>query len=122
MDKFMILPDVTCDMSQEIREYFGLEDYIKGYVHINDESLRTTLNWNGISRDAFYKCVSDIKNTVSSAAASPEEYYLTFKDYVEKGYAILSMSISSEISSTYNVAAGAAKPTWVKEALGWMLM
>jgi DegV family protein with EDD domain len=109
MKKFIILPDLTCDLSKEIRDYFGLEDYIKGYVHINDESLRTTLNWNGISRDAFYKCVSDKKNTVSSAAASPEEYYQIFRKYAESGYDILSMSISSRISTTFNTALSAAE-------------
>lgn len=109
MKKFIILPDLTCDLSKEIRDYFGLEDYIKGYVHINDESLRTTLNWNGISRDAFYKCVSDKKNTVSSAAASPEEYYQIFRKYAESGNDILSMSISSKISTTFNTALSAAE-------------
>ena len=108
MDKFIILPDVTCDLSAEIRDYFKLEDYIRGYVHINNESLRTTLDWENISRDSFYKTLSDKKNQVSSAAASPEEYYQVFKKYVEEGYGVLSMSISSKISATYNIAASAA--------------
>ena len=105
---FVILPDVTCDLSQEIREYFKLDDYIRGYVHINDESLRTTLDWSCISREDFYKTLSDRKNTVSSAAASPEEYYQVFKKYAEQGCDVLSMSISSKISATYNIAVSAA--------------
>ena len=109
MKKFVILPDVTCDMSQEIREYFGLDDYIQGYVHINDESMRTTLDWTNIDRDKFYKTLSNKKNAVSSASASPEEYYQIFKSYVEQGYDVLSMSISSKISATYNIADSAAK-------------
>lgn len=109
MKKYVILPDVTCDMSEEIRNYFGLNDYIQGYVHINDKSLKTRLDWSLISRDSFYKTLSDKKNTVSSAAASPEEYYQTFKKYVEEGYDVLSMSISSKISGTYNIAVSAAK-------------
>ena len=108
MEKFIILPDVTCDMSQEIREHFNLEDYIQGYVHINDESLRTSLDWSNISRDKFYSTLASKKNVVSSAAASPEEYYQTFKKYVDEGYAVLSMSISSKISATYNIANSAA--------------
>lgn len=109
MKKFIIIPDVTCDMSQEIREYFKLEDYIRGYVHINDESLRTTLDWSNISRESFYKTLSNKKNVVSSAAASPEEYYQVFQKYAEQGYDILSMSISSKISATYNISVSAAK-------------
>ncbi len=108
MRNFIILPDVTCDLSKEIREYCKLTDYIRGYVHINDDSLRTTLDWENISRDTFYRTLSDKKNVVSSAAASPEEYYQIFKKYIEQGYDVLSMSISSKISATYNIAASAA--------------
>ena len=109
MKKFVILPDITCDLSEQIRDYFGLEHYICGHVHINDQSLSTTLDWSQIQREAFYKALSDKKNTVSSAAASPEEYYQAFSKYAEAGCDILSMSISSSISGTYNVAVSAAE-------------
>lgn len=109
MEKFIILPDVTCDLSQEIREEFGITDYIEGYVHINGESYKTRLDWQNISRDSFYKYLSDKKSSVSSAAASPEEYYLIFKKYVEAGYGVISMSLSSKISVTYNTASAAAE-------------
>jgi DegV family protein with EDD domain len=46
---------------------------------------------------------------VSTAPASPEEYYEHFKKYAEAGTDIISISISSKISSTYNVAVGAAE-------------
>lgn len=109
MDKYIILADVTCDLSAEIREHFGIEDYIKGHVHFSDErDMETTLDWSNISREEFYKALSNKKLDVSTAPASPEEYYLKFKSYAEQGYDILSMSISSKISSTYNVTVGAA--------------
>ena len=109
MDKYIILPDITCDLSAELREFFGLQDYILGYVQINNKSLRTTLDWNNISRKDFYSTLSNKKNSVTSAAPSPEEYYQVFKKYVDEGYAVLSMSISSQISGTYNIASLAAK-------------
>lgn len=108
MRRFVIIPDVTCDMSAEIREYFSVDEYVSGYVHINDDSLRTTLDWTQISRKDFYKTLENRKNSVSSAAASPEEYYGIFKKYAEEGCDIISMSISSKISATYNIAARAA--------------
>lgn len=109
MRKFVVLPDVTCDLSQEIRDYFNVTDYIPGYAHINDDSIRTTLDWNTVKRDEFYKTLSSKKNKVSSAPAAPEEYYQIFKKYVEEGYDVLSMSLSSKISATYNIAVSAAK-------------
>ncbi len=110
MKKFIILPDVTCDLTEEIRTRFGLEDYIKGYVHFSDgRDLKTTLDWSNINRDEFYKTLSNKKMEVSTAPASPEDYYEFYKKYAEQGYDILAMSISSKISSTHNVAVGAAK-------------
>ncbi len=110
MKKFIILPDVTCDLSEEIRTTFGLEEYIQGYIHFSDgRDFNTTLDWSNIGRDEFYKTLSNKKMEVSTAPASPEDYYMIFKKYVEDGYDILNMSISSKISSTYNVAAGAAE-------------
>lgn len=109
MKSYVILPDVTCDLSEEIRNYFGLSDYIHGYTHINDRSVKTTLDWENISREEFYKILGSKKNTVSSAAASPEEFYLAFKRYTDEGVAVLSMSISSKISATYNIAVSAAE-------------
>ena len=109
MDKYIILPDVTCDLSEEIRQMFGIDDYVRGYVHINGEAYKTTLDWQSFSRDWFYKTLANKKNEVSSAAASPEEYYLIFKKYVEAGYGVISMSLSSKISVTYNVTVSAAE-------------
>lgn len=109
MNKFVILADVTCDMSKELRDYFKVEDYITGHIHFSDgRDFLTTLDWDLISRDEFYKALSNNKMKVSTAPASPEEYYEKFKEYVQNGYSVLSISISSKISSTYNVAVGAA--------------
>ena len=110
MKKFIILPDVTCDLCEEITTKFGLEDYIQGYVHFSDgRDLKTTLDWSNISRDDFYKSLSNKKIQVSTAPASPEDYYVFYKKYAEQGYDILAMSISSKISSTHNVVLGAAE-------------
>lgn len=108
MEKFIILPDVTCDLSAEIRECFGVQDYVHGYVHINGTGLQTTLDWSNVERERFYSMLANKKNAISSAAASPEEYYQFFKKYAEDGYDIISMAISSKISATYNIAKNAA--------------
>lgn len=109
MEKYIILADVTADISQEIREEFGIRDYIKGHIHFSDgRDFQTTLDWSNISREDFYAALSNRKMEVSTAPASPEEYYQIFRKYVEDGYKIISFNISSKISSTYNVACGAA--------------
>lgn len=110
MEKYVILPDVTCDLSEQIREEFGINDYIQGYVQFSDgRDFATTLDWSNISREDYYKALSNRRMQVNTAPASPEAFYQAFKKYAEAGYDILSVSISSGISSTYAVATGAAE-------------
>ena len=97
MKKFIIIPDVTCDLCGEIREKFGVTEYIKGYINIDGEELQTTLDWTNITRDKFYKLLGNKKVTISSAVASPDEYYQVFAPYAKEGYDILSISLSSKI-------------------------
>jgi len=101
-EKFIVLPDVTCDLCKELREYFGLQDYVRGYVHIDDKAIRSDLDWESISREEFYKTLMNKKVKVTSAAVSPEEYYQIFKRYVDEGYAVLSMSLSNVISASHH--------------------
>ena len=109
MKKFIILPDVTCDVSKELRDQFGVKDYVPGYIHFSDDrDFQTTMDWDHMSREEFYRALSNKSLKVSTAPASPEEYYEIFKSYAKDGYDILSISLSSKISSTYQVAKGAA--------------
>lgn len=109
-EKYIILYDVTADISQEIRDYFEMPDYIRGHIHFSDgRDFQTTLDWSNISREDFYSALSNRKMEISTAPASPEEFYQAFRKYVEDGYKIISVNISSKISSSYNVACGAAE-------------
>ena len=85
MNPYIILTDVTCDLSPEIREAFGMTDYVHGYVSISDgRDLKTQLDWSLISREDFYNCLGNRQMKVSTAPASPEEYYQIFKKYAEE--------------------------------------
>lgn len=110
MKDYVILADITCDLSEEIRTYFGIEDCISGHIHFSDgRDFPTTLDWSNITREDFYKALSDKKMQISTAPPSPAEYFDAFEKYAKQGIAVLSMSISSKISSTYNVATMAAE-------------
>lgn len=109
MKKFIILTDATSDMSQEIRDKFGVKDYVPGYIHFSDgRDFKTALDWSSISRKDFYAALSDKHMKISTAPSSPEEYYEIFRKYAEEGYDILSISISTQISLTHQNAQKAA--------------
>ncbi|MFA6755824.1 MAG: DegV family protein [Bacilli bacterium] len=103
MKKYIILPDVTCDLSLELREKFGLQDYIKGHINLPDGSERvSSLEWDWVKPEEFYKLLKDKKNGIATSPSSVDEIENVFEKYIDKGYDILSMSISSGLSGTYN--------------------
>ena len=66
MKNYVIITDVTSDMSPEIREHFGLDGYVHGYVHISDgRDAKTTLDWENISRDEYYAALNSKSLEVS---------------------------------------------------------
>lgn len=108
-ERYIILADVTCDLSEQIRNQIGMKDYIKGHIHFDDgRDFPTTLDWTNISRGDFYKQLSNKKNKITTAPANAEECAEIFEKYIRQGYGIISMSLSSAISATYNLTCIAA--------------
>lgn len=110
MNKYIILADVTCDLTEEMREYFGVKDYITGHINLgNGREEVTKLEWDFITPGEFYKALSDKNCKISTAPPNVEEYYEKFENYIKEGYAVLSMSISGKISVTYDFSTMAAR-------------
>ncbi len=110
MKDFVILADCTCDVTGAIREDIGMNDYIPGHAYISDgRDITTTLDWSVVSREEYYKALSNKKIKITTAPPSPAEYYEAFEKYVKDDIGIISVSISSKISSTYNCALNASE-------------
>ena len=66
MKDYIILADITCDLSEDIRREIGMTDYLPGHVTIDDgRDLPTTLDWSNISREEFYKILGNKKRKVT---------------------------------------------------------
>jgi DegV family protein with EDD domain len=110
MKDFVILPDSTCELNEEIRKELGMNDYIPGHVSISDgRDLITKLDWSEISREEYYKALSNKKLKVTTAPPSPAEFYDAFAKYAKEDIGVINISLSSKISSTYNFAKNAAQ-------------
>jgi len=104
MKKFVILPDVTCDLSEELRKKFDIE-YVKGHIVFPDKVEREgVLEWKYCTREEFYKDLKKNPNEYSTSPANIDEFKEAFESYVKEGYDVLSLSISSALSGTYNFA------------------
>lgn len=107
-NKFVILPDVTCDLTLNIRQKYNI-DVVLGHVHYpNGVEENSMLEWNDCSflkdhtAEEFYDALSKNPNGFTTAPPNIQEFYNTFEKYVKEGYGILSMTISSGMSGTYN--------------------
>ncbi len=113
MKDYIILADIACDLSEDIRREIGMTDYLPGHVHIelgdDVRDISTTLDWNQISRQEFYKILSNKKARVNTAPPNIDEYYACFEKYIAQGKAIISMALSSKISGTFSFTETAAK-------------
>lgn len=109
MKDFVILADSTCDLCKEARDDVKMVDYIPGHAHFSDgRDIITKLDWSEISREEYYKILSNKKMKVTTAPPSPAEFYDAFEKYAKEDIGVISISLSSKISSTYNFAKNAA--------------
>ena len=109
MSNFTIFADVTCDLTKNIRLEYNIE-YFKGHMTLpNGNEVETELEWNDFTKDAFYADLKKNPNGYSTSPASPEEIKKAFRPFLEKGNDILSLSISTALSGTYNFTLQAKK-------------
>ena len=100
--KFVILADVTCDISKEFRKEYDIE-LIPGHFTMPDGKERIgDCSWDEISRDDFYNELKRNPSGFQSSSASVEEFRKQFKKYVEHHEAIIAVCVSSFMSGTYS--------------------
>lgn len=108
MDKFVVIGDVSCDLSQEERLFFKVDDYMTGHLTVDDAQFVTKLCWEDISARELFDILKDKKRSVSTSPANAEEVCAFFETYLKQGYDILSISLSGRISATYSFTVTAA--------------
>ena len=110
MRPYVILADATCDICEDVRKEIGMTDYLPGHVFAEGvKEFPFTLDWSEISRTEFYNMLSKKKVKVTTAPPNLTEYCDAFEKYAGDGVDIISMSLSSKISSTYQTACLAAE-------------
>jgi len=96
MAKIKLFTDSTCDLTNEILEKYDIS-FVPLYVHFNEDAFKDRIE---INTDELYQKVEEYGALPMTAAPSPGDFYNAFKPYVEEGYEILYIGISSLISST----------------------
>lgn len=102
MGKFVVITDSSSDLTKEIRERFDIE-YLPGHLTLPDgRTVPQLLEWTeDYQRKDFYARIRK-GEIYTTAPASPAETAEVFKKYIKEGKDIVSLSISTALSGTYN--------------------
>lgn len=104
MSNFAIVPDTSCDLVKDLRERFGIDDYIKGLVYLPDGSCITSdLDWEIYNPKDFYESMKDKKVLYKTSAAPTGGIIEVFENQLKQGKDILSITLSSALSGTYQI-------------------
>jgi len=107
---YAIIGDVTCDLNEELRQRFGLDNYMMGHITKPDGTeVRSKLEWDFTTPKEFYSAIKSNKDTYKTASASVEEMVECWGGYLAEGKDVLALTISSTLSVTYNLMLNAQK-------------
>jgi DegV family protein with EDD domain len=74
------------------------------YVHFGQEALREGIE---LSNDEFYSRLQEVEELPTTSQPSPGEFYEVFKALVDAGHEVVTLTISSKLSGTWNSAMAA---------------
>lgn len=97
--------DSTADLTEELREKYDIP-FVPLYVNLKDKTYRDQID---IDTEKLYDLVEYHDELPKTSAPSVEDFINAFSPWVKKGYKILFLSVSSEISATYQTAILASK-------------
>ena len=102
MSDYVIIPDSSCDLTEDLRDRFGIPEYLKGIIYFPDghEEL-CDLDWTNISAKEYYDSMKGRKVLYKTSTPSIGSVYETFEKYLKQGIDILCISLSSGLSTSY---------------------
>ncbi len=103
MREFVIIPDTSCDLTKELRERFGITDYLSGILyHPDGKEERVSLDWETMTAKEFYDSMKGRKALYTTATPPLGEISAVFEKYLQQGIDVLSISLSSGLSASYS--------------------
>ena len=102
MADYVILTDSSTDLTKDLRERFGIDDYLPGNITFPDGHTEdSTLDWESISPQDFYTSMSkDSMYTTGVKNIEIQEAF--FEKYLKQGKDILNISLSHALSNTFD--------------------
>ncbi len=108
---YAVLTDSTSDLSPELRERFGIDDYLRGVISTPEqENVECDLEARDDAYfDNFYKKLKANPKGYKTAALGLGATKMRFRSWLEKGLDVLVVVVSSALSGVYKIAMEASK-------------
>ncbi len=105
MSNFVIIVDTSSDMIRPLRERFKIDDYVSGVVYFPDgHSEFADLDWEKHDHKTFFESMKNKNVIFKTASVSTGDFINVFEKYLADGKDILSLSLSSGLSGTYQTS------------------
>lgn len=102
MFNFAIVPDTSSDMTTDLRERFGITDYLRGVLYRQDGSEEMlSLDWTTEELEEYYSSMKGHKKLYTTATPSLGQIYEVFEKHLSEGRDVLSISLSAALSASY---------------------
>ncbi len=103
MSEFVIIPDTSCDLNRELRERFGIPDYLRGILYYPDgrEKL-SSLDWEETSPKEYYDSMKGRKALYTTATPPMGDVMATFEKHLKEGKDVLSIALSGALSASHS--------------------
>ena len=109
MADYVILTDSSTDLTKDLRERFGVDDYLPGNITFPDGHTEdSSLDWDTITPQDFYTSMSK-DSMYSTSIKNTELQEAFFEKYLKEGKDILNISLSHSLSNTYDSCRKAAQ-------------
>ncbi|WP_138203770.1 DegV family protein [Haloimpatiens lingqiaonensis] len=100
MEKIKIITDSTADLPKHIVDKYGIE-VLPLFVNFGEESFRDGVD---IHLEEFLERMYTSDMFPTTTQVNPQRFYECYKKYIEEGYKIISIHLSSKMSGTYQSA------------------
>lgn len=100
MKKYVIITDSCSDLEKSFRDEYDIICVPNTYSFDN-KTYKATVDWEDHSPKEYYDLLRNGVKIISSQV-NRTEYYRAFEEAILNGYDILSISVSSGLSSSYN--------------------
>lgn len=100
MQKIKIITDSTCDLNKEVIERYNIE-VLPLLVKIDDETYK---DGEDITLQEYLSKMKNSAEFPTTTQVNPHRFYECYKKYLDEGYKIVSIHLSSKMSGTYQSA------------------